>query len=115
MATKFLYVVFDVVAQLVSGPVMALPNDAVARRVFQDALLGESSALSRHPSDYVLLKIGALEDEVPVIRSVETTQVISGDQVMDLQRRAAHESGNSAQIDALDSINRDRGYLSAQG
>lgn len=87
---KLIYTVFDVVAGQQIGPLLLLPNDGVARRAFQDALLGDGSNLASHPSDYVLLRVGSMDVESCVVSPGPgelEREIISGDIVMQLQSR----------------------------
>lgn len=53
-----LYCIFDLVAQLVEGPVIPFRSDAPAVRMFYDVMSGERSALAQHPGDFTLLCVG---------------------------------------------------------
>lgn len=91
MTVNQIYAIYDVVAELITGPLMMLPNDAVARRTFQDAILGEGSRLTSHAADYVLIRLGSVDmwsgQISPVTAVLEQDHVISGDVIMELQNR----------------------------
>lgn len=94
-----LYVVYDSVASCVTGPIMAFPNDAAARRTFQDAVTNSQSSLSSHPSDYSLHYIGDVDMADGTIRPLEfgvinaESQVVTGDMIVEILR-ARQESDN---------------------
>lgn len=58
-----LFAVFDRVSGEQFGPLMLLPNEAAARRAFQDAVLGGKTMLSEHPDDYALFYVADFDSE----------------------------------------------------
>lgn len=62
-----IYCIFDRVASEVFGPVMVLPNDAVAIRTFRDALFQPNST---NHADYDLYCIGYLDTETGALNHV---------------------------------------------
>lgn len=92
--THFLYVVLDVVAQATAGPVITVPSDAVARRMFSDAVQAPGSILGTHPSDFILYKIGELDTSTGIVTPLELVPLISAQEVVDLINRSASASIN---------------------
>lgn len=93
MMDKQIYSVFDLVAGQMFGPLLVLPNHAVARRTFQDALMGEGSVMAPHPADYVLIHIGTINVETGAIRQLTndpstTSPIITGEAIIHLQNPA---------------------------
>lgn len=90
---KRIYAIFDKVAEQMFGPMVVLPNDGAARRVFQDALFGEGSTMAPHPGDYALYHIGTINLETGVITPAATDKpfagvpLITGDVLVDLATR----------------------------
>lgn len=91
---KKLYAVYDTVAEeIITGPIMVLPNDAAARRFFQDLITDQRSNLSTHPKDYDLVCLGEINTGTGSITTspngnIET--VVSGQSVIHtLERYAA--------------------------
>lgn len=82
-----LYLIFDIKAESTSGPLMSLPNDAVARRTFQDALTGQGSILGSHPEDYELRKVGMIDRVSGEVVGRPHEVVITGDVIIDAIRR----------------------------
>lgn len=62
-----IYAIYDRVASEVFGPVMVLPNDAVAIRTFRDALFQPDS---RNHADYDLYCLGYLDTETGALNHV---------------------------------------------
>lgn len=89
-----LYLIFDTVADSVSGPLMAFPNDAVARRTFQDALTGQGSILGSHPQDFQLRKVGMIDRQSGEVVGKPFEVVITGDVIMEAVRREQESSSN---------------------
>lgn len=98
---KQIYAIFDEVAQQLFGPIMVLPNDAVARRTFQDALFTPGAIMTTHPQDFTLFHLGSLNLETGLItpRSEAPTQdnacvIIAGDVLVELtNNRKAPDAG----------------------
>lgn len=55
-----LYCVYDLLAGMIMGPLMALPNDAVALRVLRDSLSADTP-MTRNPRDFALFKVGSVD------------------------------------------------------
>ena len=51
------------------------PNNAVAMRSFGDLANDPNSNLSRHPSDYALVRLGTFDDDTGVFESEEPTTI----------------------------------------
>lgn len=60
--TKYIYTVFDKVANTIVGSLITEPHDAPAIRAFHDALGHPNSILSQHPADFDLLKVAEITD-----------------------------------------------------
>lgn len=75
-----LYVVYDVIAEIVSGPVMPAINDLSAQRAFAQAVLDPQS-LGKNPEDYRLLRIGEIGDFGDVTPE-DPTVVVTGAEVV---------------------------------
>lgn len=92
MSVQNLYIIFDMLAQAVIGSIMVLPNDAVARRVFQDTLTSGKTPMSDHPSDFVLYCVGSIDLKTGEITGVvggvvDADQIISADAILERLRR----------------------------
>lgn len=61
MATS-LYMVYDRIAESVTGPMMTGKNDNVICRIFAEAVR-DKAVLGKHPHDYKLLRLGTVEDD----------------------------------------------------
>lgn len=64
---KRLYVIRDNVAEAAAGPIMTLPNDAVATRTFGDIMADKQSMSNRHPEHYDLVCVGHFDDDACVV------------------------------------------------
>lgn len=91
---KRIYAVYDSLAQEMFGPLIVMPNDAAARRFFQDAVTGEGSRIAEHPEDYSLHFLGELDTETGVLTSIATlgsgpfgVQIVSADFVLEQLKR----------------------------
>lgn len=84
----FLYVVFDLVAAATAGPLLAFPNDAVARRAFQDTIAG-NTGLSDHPDDYELRRVGSFDRVSGVVTPSDHEVVITGSVIAELLNRSS--------------------------
>lgn len=84
---KRLYTVYDNVAESATGPLLVFPNDAAARRAFQDALTGETS-LAAHPQDYDLCCVGEFDSVSGQVTGHPAHEVvITGKVIMELLNR----------------------------
>lgn len=70
-----IYCIHDRVANEVFGPVMVLPNDAVAIRTFRDALFQPSST---NHADYDLYCVGTIDTESGVINPIAEAGAVFG-------------------------------------
>lgn len=57
--------VFDVKAKAYMSP-FYVPNVNIARRSFGDAVLDQSTGISKHPKDYQLYQVGVFDDNAGV-------------------------------------------------
>lgn len=93
MLEKRIYAIFDKVAEQMIGPMVVLPNDPAARRMFQDALLGEGSNLATHPADYSLFFLGTVNTDTGAITPAPTEKpfggvpLVTGETIADLAAR----------------------------
>jgi len=84
-----LYLVFDKVAETCTGGIIRVRNDEVARRSFYEALAAKDSPLAAHPGDYVLLKVGQINEITALIEGQSiNTQVASGQDWLDANKGA---------------------------
>lgn len=60
---KRLYVLFDLVAKAIAGPVGMYGHDTAAIRAFSDACEDPQSPLAKHVEDYELRQIGVVNEE----------------------------------------------------
>lgn len=83
-----LFVVYDLVAQSVTGPIITFPSEAVAIRSFSDAVLGSNSVLATHPNDYHFLQVGVIDMTTgKVIPLEEHRLVITPATILELANR----------------------------
>lgn len=90
MTTK-LYSVFDLVAKMCIGPIIAVQHEAAAVRTFTDALKDERTSLSQHPDDYELLYIAERDDDTGTVTGIGSPHtVMTGKQwaYMNAQQRS---------------------------
>lgn len=73
-----LYCVYDGKMLLYSMPFFS-PSDAAAVRTFSDAVKQEGSLLSRHPEDFVLMRLCDVEDSTGCVTAPATpVDVVQG-------------------------------------
>lgn len=56
------YAIYDNKASSFSFPIFA-PNEAVARRIFNDCINSPKSTYNMHPADFSLVSLGTYDDE----------------------------------------------------
>jgi len=61
--TKLLFAVIDLVADEIAGGIHLMKHEAAAVRLFRDTLDHEGSMIAAHPQDFVLVKLGHIDDE----------------------------------------------------
>ena len=71
-----LYGLYDKVAKSLIGGVHLLPHDAVAVRAMRDTMSNPQTDLARHPDDFELLCLGAVDMETGEIRVPEFREVV---------------------------------------
>lgn len=64
------YSVYDLKAEAFSPQPFFAVTDGVAKRIFQEALLGDN-AIARHPEDYVLFRVGVWNSETGALAGTE--------------------------------------------
>lgn len=93
------FAVFDSVAGEMFGPPILQPNEAAARRLFQDALFGQGSVMVSHPGDYALFCLGSLDTETGLFTQegdFRSMPMITGDDLMRL--RAVRDRGDQDEL-----------------
>lgn len=76
---KGIYLVWDIVSEMVLGTVFLMPHDAAAVREFVEALQNPQS-LGRRPKDYELRCVGVLDESTcHVIDGSATRTVLTGE------------------------------------
>lgn len=74
---KSIYVVWDIIAAAMVGPLMVFQHDAPASREFTEVLADPKTSLGRNPADYQLLKIGEISENGTLSPGLVTT-VLTG-------------------------------------
>lgn len=83
-----LFLVYDLVAESVSGPIITFPSDAVAVRTFSDAVLAPNSILSAHAKDFELRQVGVIDLNTGIIAPLEQHRtILSAQAVLDIANR----------------------------
>lgn len=67
--TQGLYAVRDLVSDSFFGGIHLFRADAAAVRMFGDVVAMDGSAVGAHPDDYVLVRLGVLDDATGAITS----------------------------------------------
>lgn len=80
-----LYAVYDIKAEA-HMQLITCPNQLVALRAFQNAILDEKSGMSRNPEDYYLAQLGTYDDQTGLIQGTVRKLIING-----LDVKAAHQ------------------------
>lgn len=84
-----IFAVYDLVAQSISGPIMAFSAEPVAVRSFSDACLGAGSILASHPKDYHFVQLGTVDLTTGELTSLPTPRlVITAEAVLDIAERS---------------------------
>lgn len=82
-----LYIIYDLVAQMLFGAIIRVSNDEVARRSFHDALAAKDSPFANHQGDYVLLYIGDIDEQTGIITPTDNRHpVASGKDWLDANK-----------------------------
>lgn len=64
---RYLYIIVDKVTKDVVSPIAAIHrHDAAAIRMFDDIAKAPNSAIAARPSDYALVKLGELSEELAI-------------------------------------------------
>lgn len=92
--TQGLYAVRDLVSSSFLGGIHLFRADAAAIRMFGDAVSMEGSALGAHPDDYVLVRLGILDDETGQI-TASYDVVVSGSAIVAARTPSPSLEGNS--------------------
>lgn len=88
-----LYVVLDTKAAMALGGLLQFRHDAAAVRVFQEIYKDPQSAVSKHPADFQLMRVGEFDDESLFVAATEPAVIITGEQ---LRMATAQEGGSDA-------------------
>lgn len=67
---KKVFTIYDSKAELHSNPFFAV-NEAIALRIFEDAVNDPQTNIYRHPSDHTLFKVGEFDDSKGTIIPME--------------------------------------------
>lgn len=65
------YAIFDKVAVMLVGGLYLQKHDAAAIRFFHDVASAEQSLIRRHPGDFQLIRLGAVDEEGNVLAERE--------------------------------------------
>lgn len=71
-----LYIIRDTLAQAPAGPLVVLPHDAVAIRMFQEVINEKQNQISRFVDDHELLCVGELDTETCIITGLDEPRVV---------------------------------------
>lgn len=89
-----LYAIFDLKAlQVLSGLLQIIPSDAAAERWFRDLIQSPGTLISTHPEDFVLVRVGMIDQESLSIKSYgvgASDPVITGSAIIRYQDRVAN-------------------------
>lgn len=76
---KSIYCVYDLTARSIVGGLQVFNSDAAAVRMFSDAAGNPESFISKHVSDFDLLRLGTVHEEDATINAEpENTVVVTG-------------------------------------
>lgn len=73
---KPIYCVYDNVAKLYLTPIFSEPEDGVAIRTLQTTLENKDHPFSKHPQDYVLVRMGVLDESQGLVNQDSKKEVI---------------------------------------
>lgn len=85
MLNMCLYSVYDSKAESYSQPFFAV-NDAVARRMFEQACNDGETPVCAHPEDYTLFRVGDWSSEAGKVQGLEAPVAIA--RAIELKREA---------------------------
>lgn len=74
--THQLYIIRDTLAQAPAGPLVVLPHDAVAIRMFQEVVNEKSNQIARFLQDHELLCVGELDTETCTLTALPEPRVV---------------------------------------
>jgi hypothetical protein len=83
---KNLYMVHDITADAVIGPIIQEVSDPPAIRAFYDALRAEGSLLAQHPSDFNLIYLGVIGDLGDIFPNTPPKIVATGNGWLEMQK-----------------------------
>lgn len=89
MSKTKLYQFFDVVAEAVTGPIIAVNRDAAAIRIFQEIVSDERTEPHKNPEDYELRLIGFQDTETGMLAPETPTRIYGGAEWARERARAA--------------------------
>lgn len=73
---RLITIIRDNVAQDLAGPITIVRHEAQAIRFFSDIAVDPQTMIYRHPTDYDLIQIGVLEDDLTLTPTQRT--IITG-------------------------------------
>ena len=85
------YAIKDAALSTYAAP-FTQPNNQVAMRAFGDLANDPQSNLSRHPSDYALVRLGTFDDETGKFESEEPTTIAWA---VDFHEQKPEETGDT--------------------
>lgn len=75
---KRVYGVIDTLSDMLIGPLVLLPHDAPAVRLFTDLLNERETVVAKHPKDHALVCFGYLTEANQLV-GIEREVVLSGE------------------------------------
>lgn len=81
-----IYVVWDLIAQAMAGPIFTHRHDAPAVREFTEVLGNPQTTLGKNPSDYNLLRLGEINENAQLTPGLVTT-VLTGKEWLETQQK----------------------------
>jgi len=74
----FLYVIRDRVANMKMGNPIIVENDRVAARLFMDIVADKDSVLSKHPTDYEIVRVADVDRNGLILEKYEPILIADG-------------------------------------
>lgn len=93
------YAIYDTKAEDILGPLLNVKHEAVAVRMFQDAIVQPDSQLKAHADDYELIRLGYIDDTgrslVPDAAVIVTAKaLVAANQPEETQHDRQHQRTN---------------------
>lgn len=85
MNSKYLYQLYDLTAQMVTGPIMSFNRDGPAIREFNAVLTMKDTQPGRYPEQFTLLKIGSQDETTAAITAAPPETIATGKAWLDQQ------------------------------